>query len=155
VAVLAAPGREPSILSPTPRREEIPDVDDGEQIIRHLHPKYHWDPQWKRPSTGAFRSSLPISVDREGYRPLAVIETYREEWWGFARLVASVPRELDGVTVDKDPIVPDPPELYEPEPSLDYNPGHTLIHNLHSNSHAKKMRDAAEVLKTPSEPPAD
>jgi hypothetical protein len=141
-------------MSPTPRREDIPDVDDGEGVIRHLHPEYHWDPHWQRPNTGAFRSSLPISVDREGYRPLSDIETYREEWWGFARLLVSVPRELDGVTVRKDPLVPDPPELYAPEPSLEYNPGHALIDNQRSNPNAKRMRDAAEVLKRPSAPPA-
>lgn len=135
-------------------KDAVPEVADDEQLIRHLHPEWHWDPKEKRPNLGAFRSS-EISVDREAMRPVAVSRALRSSEWGFARLSVRVPRTELGLQVSKDPMVPDEPELIEPEPSLTYNPGHAHILNAKRQSHAKRMRDAAEVLHpctAPSEP---
>jgi len=133
----------------TPGGEDIPDVSDEEQLVRHLDPRYHWDPKEQRPNTGAFRSQ-EVSVDREQYRTAEIACTYRPGY-GFARLAVLVPRQDLGLTVRKDPLVPNPPLLFEPEPSEQYNPGHAVILDATSKSHARQMRDASTVLYRPGE----
>ena len=128
----------------TPRPEEIPDVADGESLIRHLDPRYHWDAKEKRPHLGAFKSR-EVSVDREAMREVEVARSLRPIEFGFARLSAGVPRAL-GLSVHKDPIVPDEPLLIEPEPSLEYNPAHALIFDATRARDAKVMRDSAEIV---------
>lgn len=144
-----APDGSGSAKLTTPSSEDILDVADSEQLVRHLDPSYHWDPQHGRPNTGAFRSH-ELSVDREGMRPADVACIYHGRY-GFARLAVSVPRSELSLVVRKDPLVPDPPVLFEPEPSEDYNPGHAVILEATGKSDAKRMRDASSVIYPPGE----
>ncbi len=128
-------------------KEEIPDVADDETVVRHLDPDHHWDPVERRPNTGAFRSN-ELSVDRESMRPAEVACTYRRGY-GFAALPVAVPRTELTLLVEKDPLVPDPALLLEPEPSLTYNPGHAVIYGPVSKAAARSMRDQARVLFEP------
>jgi hypothetical protein len=130
----------------TPRVEDIPEVADDELLIRHLDPRYHWDWKEQRPSLGAFKSD-EVSIDRENMRSLDVSQALRPSDFGFARFPVDIPRRELGLQVVKDPMVPDEPEPIDPEPSLLYNPGHAHILNVKRTSHARRMRDAAEVLQ--------
>jgi hypothetical protein len=134
----------------TPRPEEIPEVADDEQLIRHLDPKFHWDPKQNRPNSGAFRSSQELSFDREEFRAASVACGFRPSF-GFARLAVAVPRGELHLDVHKDPLVPDPPLLIDPDPSLEYNPGHAVIVGADGLAAAKAMRDAAVIVFPPGE----
>ncbi len=101
---------------------EIPQIDDAEQLVRHVHPEM-WNHQEGRPSSAAFNHS-ELSVDREGMRP-AEVSCRLRVGWGFAR-VAVADAKGRGLAVKPDPLGIDVLPL-DTEPSLEYNPGHALI----------------------------
>src|SRR5258708_38498482 len=127
---------------------DIPPIDDGEQLVRHVHPGM-WNHQEGRLSSRAFGDS-ELSVDREGMRP-ADVSCRLRTGWGFAR-VAVLAAKGRGLSVRPDPLGIDLLPL-NTEPSLEYNPGHALV--LGGKKTMRHLRDDATVIYPPGACPDD